>query len=243
MHQAITKQFEGPLELLINLIEKKKLSINEISLIEITDQYLDYLKKLENFPAKEVAYFLVIASTLVLIKSRSLMPSLKISEEEEAEIDNLENRLKTYQKFQNISQGLKEIFGDKIIFSREIFLQVPAKQKNDTAFVAPKDLSVFNINKALSDLLNIFCFNKNTLPETVIEKTVTLEQKINNLIKRLQDKISLCFSEIDTNKKKNKIDVIINFLALLELTKRKIVTTSQDKIFGEIYITQHEHIK
>ncbi|MBU1091787.1 segregation/condensation protein A [Patescibacteria group bacterium] len=237
MYQTATRQFEGPLELLVDLIDKKKLSISEISLAEIADQYLDYLKKLENFPTKEVSYFLIVASTLVLVKSRSLMPSLEISEEEKEEIDDLEKRLKIYQKFQNISEGLEKIFGNNIIFSRETLPKMPTKTSN-IVFVIPRDLSVFNMNKALSDLLNIFCFQKTILPEKIIERTITLEQKIEDLTRRLQEKMSLCFSEINKKQKQSRMDIIVSFLALLELTKRKAIRTNQNEIFGEIHITQ-----
>ncbi|MCF7835863.1 MAG: segregation/condensation protein A [Candidatus Marinimicrobia bacterium] len=233
------KQFEGPLDLLVNLLEKKKMSINEVSLAQITDQYLSYLKKLKNFPAKEVSYFLVVASTLVLIKSRSLMPSLRISQEEEVEIEDLEKRLRLYQKIKKISNGLENAFGKKIIFSRKSFLQTPHKYKEKKIFVAPRDLSVFNIHKALSDLLNVYSFQQNVLPEKIVGKTITLEQKINELSSRLQNKISLCFSEINNNKKPCKIDVIISFLAILELTKREAIRTNQDQSFGEITITKY----
>ena len=94
MYRVKLSQFEGPLAALLDLIEKRKLSINEISLAKVTDQYVEYLKSLEGFPMEEVAGFIAVASTLLLIKSSSLIPSLELSEEETGEIKDLECCLK-----------------------------------------------------------------------------------------------------------------------------------------------------
>src|ERR1035437_6794426 len=92
-----TEIFEGPLDLLLSLIEKRKLLINDIALSKVADDYIMYLQNQENFPMKDTADFLVIASTLLLIKSRSLLPGMEISEEEQYDINELEARLKIYK--------------------------------------------------------------------------------------------------------------------------------------------------
>ena len=91
MYEFKTGGFEGPLELLLDLIDRRKLSINEVSLAGITDEYIAYIRALEKFKPEEVASFLVVASTLMLVKSRSLLPQLEISDEEEADIQELEH--------------------------------------------------------------------------------------------------------------------------------------------------------
>ena len=94
-----THIFEGPLDTLLSLIEKRKLFISDISLAQVADDYISYVKGLENFPIADSAHFILIASTLVLIKSKSLLPTLTLSEEEEHSIDDLQARLREYQKY------------------------------------------------------------------------------------------------------------------------------------------------
>jgi segregation and condensation protein A len=233
MYQVKLRQFEGPFELLIDLIDKKKLSINEVSLVEVADQYLNHLKRAEHFPLREVAAFIVVAATLMLIKSRSLMPSLKFSEEEELEIENLEEQLRLYKQFRALAGGLEKIFGKKVIFAREAFLQT------EIVFIEPKDLSIFKIKAALKEVLKNMP-QKEALPQTIVKKTISLEQRIDDLVKRLQTKVSMCFSEIKNSPECKKIDLIVSFLALLELTKREFIIIKQSKIFGEIEITKHK---
>ena len=109
MYQISLDKFSGPLDMLLNLVEERKLSINEISLADVAEQYISYLKTLEEISKEELAAFLVIASTLMLIKSRSLIPNLDITEEEATDIKELEMRLKTYQFFKIMSGHLREL--------------------------------------------------------------------------------------------------------------------------------------
>ncbi|PIS13229.1 MAG: hypothetical protein COT67_02900 [Candidatus Tagabacteria bacterium CG09_land_8_20_14_0_10_41_14] len=235
MYRIKLEQFEGPLDLLLELIDKKKLSVNEVSLAEIADQYLEYLKKIENFPIQDVAAFIVVAATLMLIKSRSLMPSLKLSEEEKEDIEFLEARLREYKRFRALSRELEKIFGKRIIFGREAFLQT------EPIFIEPADVTVSKLSETMARLIeNIPQREKETLPETLVKKTVSLEQKIDELIKMVESKIKTCFSEIQNNPECKKVDLIITFLALLELTKRGLIIVKQSQNFGEIEITKHE---
>src|SRR3990167_1465647 len=127
MYQLTLEKFSGPLGLLLNLVEEQKLSINEISLAEIAEKYIAHLKSLEEIPKEELAVFLVIASTLMLIKSRSLLPGVKLTEEEETDIKELEQRLKTYQFFKKLSQHIRELNKqDKHLFGREAYVGMSA---------------------------------------------------------------------------------------------------------------------
>src|SRR3954463_13221764 len=114
-YKVKVSQFEGPLDLLLNLIEKRKLFINEISLARIADDYIAYVQQLGSFPIAESAQFILIASTLLLIKSKSLLPTLHFSLEEEASVEDLENRLKLYQRVPNLTVHIKDRFGKEII--------------------------------------------------------------------------------------------------------------------------------
>jgi len=235
MYNVQVQHFQGPFELLLELIEQSKLSINQISLAEIADQYLNYLKQMERFPLKEVGSFIVIAATLMLIKSRSLMPSLKLSREEELEIEDFEVRLKEYERFRSISREIEKILGKRIIFSPE---EGRFSGWLETGiFTAPKDLSISNLKTSLEQILNNIA-TKEILPEKIIKKTVSLEEKMNSLIKRLESKINLCFSDLKSDPECKKVDLIVNFLAMLELIKRDYITVSQTQVFGEIEITK-----
>lgn len=235
MYNVQIEQFQGPFELLIELIDRKKLSINQISLAEIADQYLSYLKEINRFPLKEVASFVVVAATLMLIKSRSLMPSLKLSKEEEHEIKDFEARLKLYERFRFISREVEEILGKKIIFAPEESRLNSLQEKG--IFVAPKDLSMDNLKNSLLKMLDCFAV-KEPLPEKIVKKTITLEEKMNSLIKKLENKINLCFSDLGNNGECKKVDLIVNFLAMLELVRRDFIIAKQNEKFGEIEITK-----
>ena len=92
-------EFEGPLELILDLIEKRKLHISDISLSQVADEFIEYIKSFEEFPMSDSADFILVASTLLLIKSKSLLPNLPLTEEEQGSIEDLENRLSAYKKY------------------------------------------------------------------------------------------------------------------------------------------------
>lgn len=235
MYAVKVEQFEGPMDLLLSLIEKRKFSINDISLAEITDQYVEYLKKLQNFPIEEVAFFIVIASTLMLIKSRSLMPGLELTNEEEQSIEELEERLRLYRRIRHLSLHIKNLFGRNPLFSREGFRGI------EVGFIEPESLDV----KKLAEVLKEIAENlpvKECLPETEVKKVISLEDKISELMKRIQESIEFSFSEFadskDSEKEERKIEIIISFLAMLELTKQGIIMVKQAKLFDSINICQ-----
>lgn len=235
MYAVKVEQFEGPMDLLLSLIEKRKFSINDISLAEITDQYVEYLKKLQNFPIEEVAFFIAIASTLMLIKSRSLMPGLELTGEEEQSIEELEERLKLYRRIRYLSLYIKNLFGRNTLFSREGFKGI------EVGFIEPEGLDVKKLAEVLKEIAENFPV-KECLPETEVKKVISLEDKISELMKRIQESIEFSFSEFtnskDSEKEERKIEIIISFLAMLELTKQGIIMVKQAKLFDSINICQ-----
>ena len=125
-----TDVFEGPLDVLLSMIEKRKLSISDISLAKVADDYVEYVRSQTDFPLSDSASFILIASTLVLIKSKSLLPTLSLSEEEEKNIDDLEARLTLHQEYKQKAEVLKKLFGKNILFS-------PIPKKQTTIVFAP----------------------------------------------------------------------------------------------------------
>lgn len=232
MYAVKVGQFEGPLDLLLELIEKRQFSINDVSLAQVTDQYLEYLKQLEKFPIEEVALFVAIASTLMLIKSHSLIPSLELTQEEEHSIEELEERLKIYRRIRELSVYIKEIFAQNPLFAREGLKGI------DFGFIEPKGVSVSILYKILKGITESLPTER-CLPEAEVKKIISLEEKIKELIDRIQDRLELSFDEFTDSKtgaKDKKIEIIVSFLAILELIKRGIIMVNQAQLFGEINI-------
>ena len=226
--QIKTEVFEGPLDLLLNLIEKKKLFINDISLSKVADDYIAYLQKMENFPIADSADFLVIASTLLLIKSKSLLPNLNLSEEENQSVSDLEKRLKIYQRIKELSVHIKNHFGKDIIFSPERRIAQPVFSPDQTMTKENFLIAILSVLKSLPKLENI--------PKAVVKKVISLEEMIGDLTKRIQSSIKLSFREFAKVGKEERVNVIISFLAMLELVKQGIVNVRQNNHFDDIEI-------
>lgn len=239
MYAVKVGQFEGPLDLLLGLIEKKKLSINDVSLSEIADQYLEYLKRMEDFPLEEAVVFIVVASTLMLIKSHSLMPSLELSIEEEKSIEELEERLKLYRRIKELSVNIKNLFGKNPIFGREGF------KGAELGFLEPRGLSREIIYKILKDLIQNFPVRE-CLPKAEVEKMISLEDKVKDLVDKIQQRLELSFAEFSTAKTKKgemhdkKLEIIVSFLAMLELIKQGLIIVNQANLFDNIKICKYE---
>ncbi|MFH0803519.1 MAG: segregation/condensation protein A [Candidatus Tagabacteria bacterium] len=231
-YQIKLEKFEGPLGALLELIEKRKLSINEVSLADVTDQYINYLKALEGFPLAEVSNFVAIASTLMLIKSASLIPSFELTEEETGDIKDLERRLQIYARIRNFASVLGQFFGEDIMFGREAFLGF------NFGFLEPKGVTMEKLHHVLKQIIANLPI-KEILPEAVVKKTVSLEKKISEIISRIHQQIEVSFSDAFTVGKNERIEIIISFLAVLELIKRGFIMVEQSQIFDNIKIKKN----
>lgn len=224
-----TRVFEGPLDLLLQLIEKRKLHINDISLAEITDDYLAHVKELEAFPLKEAAHFILIASTLVLIKSRSLLPSLVLTEEEEGDIQDLERRLKEYKRIKELSLHIETQFDAHPMF-------IPPHTSNITPVFSPtKKVSIESMHECIKRVLS-YLPTKEMIPQAFIKKFVSLEETITLLMERITKDLKIRFGDFSRIQTSDKIQVIVSFLAVLELVKRGSVLVSQHNHFEDIHI-------
>lgn len=240
-YKVTLEKFTGPLDLLISLIEEKKMAIGEISLAQVTDQFLEYLKKIESNISNDyqriLADFLVVASRLILIKSRSLLPNLVLSVEEEDDIKDLQTRLKAYQEIKMMAKMLGKWTKDRnSYFSREFYFNLPA------TFYPPKNITV-------EDLKSIYDSFLKTLPqiekleEQGLMRIMSLEEKIEELMGRVSTAAEASFNEISgsnsltTNSStKEKIDIVLAFIAILMLFRKRVLEISQDKLFGEITV-------
>ncbi|HDQ16804.1 MAG TPA: segregation/condensation protein A, partial [Candidatus Vogelbacteria bacterium] len=201
-----TEEFEGPLDLLLQLIEKRKMPINKISLAQVTDDYINHINNNPDIDKKEMANFIIIAATLMLIKSISILPGLQQSEEEDSDMADLERRLKIYNQFQIFSNKLKKIFGYQIIRPAEERLKQPI-------FLPSDEITIENINKALREVIKQFPTPEKR-PQVSVKKTISLEKAINNLEEKIKKALRLRFNDIKLSQNQ-KIDIIVNFLGLL----------------------------
>jgi len=223
-----TKVFEGPLALLLDLIEKRKFHINEISLSQVTNDFLDFVGKLEQKDLNKLTEFISIASTLILIKSKSLLPQLDIGIEEQSEIEDLELRLKLLQIFKNASKDVKEIFGKKTASSR---LHV---KKQIISFNPTDQIDVLKMKWFIDQLIHNFPKTVKR-PEKRVSKTISLEEMMNKVINRVRQNMTISFKVLRGEHKEKK-NVIISFLAILELVKLGNVDAKQEGRFSDITI-------
>ena len=230
-----TQIFEGPFSLLLHLIEKRKFFINDLSLVEVTEDYLKYLNSLEKLDPEEASSFLVVASTLLLIKSKSLLPNLDLSDEEQGNIRDLEERLKFYELFNKLSINLKNNFGQKIIFS-------PLERKNDVlVFLPDKQISKKSMMVYVKDVLHAMP-KKVLLPEVEVKKVVSIEEMLDRLISRIENTIKMSFGEFAPkgNTREDRLVVIVGFLAMLELVRQGVIHAIQEIDRGDILLEKRE---
>ncbi len=223
------EKFEGPLDLLLSLIEKEKLDITQVSLAQVADQYLAYIRDEEALSLQNLSAFLSIAARLILIKSRALLPVLDFSDEEEEAMEDLEYRLKAYRLFREASQKLGALFaGSHGSFTREGYLGTRV------VFYPPKDMTKEALRDHFVDVLgDIPVFD--TLPEKEIAAIVTLEEKIVHLQQSLSLRAESSFAEI-VGGARDRVDVIVSFLAMLELIKQRFIHVEQKAYFSAIRI-------
>lgn len=224
-------QFEGPLELLLSLIEDKKLDITQVSLAEVADQYLARLSaERERIGLENLASFLLIASRLILIKSKMLLPILEFTEEEEEEIEDLELRLLEYKRFKEASARIGDmLLSGRRAFSRPRFLGAP------DVYVPPKGLTADVLRRHFGNVLGEIPVKERLVEET-IERVMSLEERIVILQESLRLRAETSFRELSAMAE-DRMDVIVSFLAVLELVKQRFVAVDQEDSFGDIRIT------
>jgi segregation and condensation protein A len=219
--------FTGPLGLLLSLLEEKKMDVTEIALSQVTEQFLAYLDTLGARKEEELADFLVVATKLLLLKSRALLPQFFPEEEEEA--GSLEEQLRLYKRFVEASKKMNALWLDA---RRTLFREEPPTRPE--GFVPPKHVSAEQLRHVFADLLKRLEPPK-PLPKTYIDKTVSVREKIDEIRAFLKKKRRLIFSEAIIDKK-NKTEIIVGFLALLELVKQQQIGLKQQGTFTDIVI-------
>jgi segregation and condensation protein A len=222
------QDFEGPLDLLLGLIEQRKLSINQISLARVADDFIAYLQSLNDFPVAESADFLLIASTLVLIKSKSLLPNLQLSDEESGSIEDLERRLKFLQQMKETAKIMQGLYGKQVMYFERERQYTPVFSPH--AGITPRAL----FDAAFGLIASLPKFEK--IPKTIVKKVISLDEMIRNLSERISASLRMSFREFSSFGRKEKVHVIVSFLAMLELVKQGAIRVAQNSDFEDITI-------
>lgn len=234
------EKFSGPLGLLLSLIESEEMDITEIALAKIADQYVAYIRSASNIDPEELADFLVVAAKLLYIKSKALLPYL-FSAAEEEEIDDLEKQLRMYKEFVTASGKIKEQIAKKSFLFLPPLIKNRRGQFNLPVFSPPAKLTISLLHEQLGRIIEGLKKQQEVkLPEARLEPKISIEEKINLIKKLLLDKIRVNFSKFLATAK-SKTEVIVSFLAVLELAKQKELYFDQAELFSEIHISRLPH--
>lgn len=221
-----TSQHQGPLEALLELIEARKLSITQVSLAEVCDAYLAYLEKLPELPLGETAQFVLVASTLLLIKSRSLLPSLTLTEEEKESVEELERRLAQLRIIKNSAKLLRKEWGRApFIIER----RAPVRQP----IFSPAEASVSTLALAMQKLISLLP-TPEKLAEVAVAPVLKLEEVVAHLKQRLSSAVRTTWRDLTKNASRG--DAIVHFLAILELVRSGSVSVTQQSLFADMTI-------
>lgn len=229
VHEFKLDKFNGPLDLLLSLLQEKKMEISEVAISEVTEQYLSYIDKIEEKIPEELSDFLVVASKLVLLKARSILPNFVPEEEEDG--GNIEEQLRLYRAFVEVSKKLNKIW----LSPNRSFYRLEPPRKSE-GFVWPSNVDKEAMHGSMNKLI-IRLKPLKPLPQTRIDRTVSLKERIkyiHDIIKR--QKQANFFSLL--NDRNNKTELVVSFLALLELMKQKTVKLEQKEVFSDIVISR-----
>jgi segregation and condensation protein A len=223
-----TPVYEGPLDLLLQLIERAELDITKLSLALITDQYLEYIHKLTNLEADEVSAFLVVAAKLLQIKSEALLPRPPQREPgEEDPGEALAKQLILYKRYREIAVILNQRESDGL----RTYLRVAPPPKLEGSFDLT-GISIEDITAAAQEIFSTLNL-PDALSSVVPPSRVTIREKITLITDALRHRKSISFRSL-VNHDPSRLEIVVTFLALLELIKRHLVRVSQDGLFGEI---------
>ncbi len=226
--------FEGPLDLLCHLIDKNKMNIYDINLSQITDQYIEYLKEQEKMNLEIASEFLIMATTLLYLKSKNLLPKQE-EEEEEITEEELIRRIIEYKKFKEISKTLKENY---LKYSNRYYklpeeIELP-KQKIEKEY--KKDTIPDIYIKLVERNKQKINQNAKNIEKIAITDNYTVAGKVRQMFKILVKQKSFIFNKLFSLKEHNKQEVVTAFSGLLELSRRSKVETDQEKLFGDILV-------
>lgn len=230
--------FEGPLDLLCHLIDKNKVDIYDINIAEIADQYIDYINKMEEMNLEIASEFLLMASTLVYLKSKQLLPK---EGEDEAELteEELIARIIEYKRYKEITKTLREFYDEnsKRFYRIPETIELP-KQKLEREYSSELLTERYKrLIEAQEVKMNI---NAKNIEKIAIIEQFTVASKVKDMFRALIKHKSFVFNKLFSIKEKSRPEVVTAFSGLLELSRRSKVVTEQEEIFGDIVVKKKE---
>ncbi len=216
------------MELLLELVERRKLLINDISLASVTDEYMRHVSLMQEMSLPNTAQFISLAATLLLVKSKSLLPILELTEEEESSIEDLEERLRQYQIIRDAAVVLQNMFGQSRLYAPQFTM--PAV----SVFVPDSECSVPNLNSAILGVIADLP-KKESPTKAQIKVVISLEDMMQKLQNRIAQNMQVRFSELHAGETERKV-IIVGFLAILELFKQGNLIVNQGERYADIEI-------
>ncbi|MCI8353154.1 MAG: segregation/condensation protein A [Clostridia bacterium] len=234
------ENFEGPLDLLLALIDKNKMDIYDIRISEIADQYIEFINQAEEMNLEVTSEFLIMASTLLYIKSKGLLPK-QVEDEEELTEEELIARIIEYKKYKEITSKLRENY---LEFSNRLFkmqedIELP-KQKLEKEYTKEIIPEIYN-NLVERNKVRLNQ-NAENIKKIAITDTYTVASKVKEMFRELLHKPRFVFNKMYTLSKCNKQEVVTAFSGLLELTRKDKVIATQEKLFGDIVVERNKKV-
>lgn len=228
------ENFEGPLDLLCHLIDKNKMDIYDINLSQITDQYIEFIKQMEEMNLEITSEFLVMSSTLLYLKSKNLLPKHEEDEEEITE-EELIHRIIEYKKYKEITKTLKENFSEysKRFYKMAEEIELP-KQKIEKEYNNEIIPEIYR--KIIQKNLEKINENASNIEKIAITENYSVGESVKVMYKALVKFKKFTFNKLFSPKQHSKKEIVTAFSGLLEMSRRNKVITEQDELFGEIEV-------
>ena len=232
------ENFEGPLDLLCHLVDKNKMDITKVNISEIADQYIEYIGQMENEKLEVASEFLVMASTLLYIKSKTLLPN-EVEDEAELTEEELIRRIIEYKKYKEISKTLKQNFEE---FGKRIYrfpekIELP-KQELEKQYTQEDIVKIYQALVTKNE--RKVNQNAKNIEKIAITETVTVASKVKQIFKELVKKPKFVFNKLFSLNSCSKTEVVTAFSGLLELTRRNKVLAKQEINFGDITVERNK---
>jgi segregation and condensation protein A len=229
--------FEGPVEVLLELIEKRKLFVNDVSLASVTDDFINYMQSV-GMQAGEAANFLAVAATLILIKARSLLPNLELTPEEAESITDLERRVALYQIISQVSGELIRQYNKKVSFEG-------VRRLTGIVFAPDEKIPVEQLPRLVDEIIGRIPVPEPKKPEARVFKVISISEVLNTLQERIERAVSTSFNAIrvaspDMDDHSQKVYTIVSFLGMLELVRRGLVAAEQHELFQDITLQRQD---
>lgn len=240
-YNFVIQNFEGPLDLLLFLISKNKMSIFDISLSELTDEYVKYINEMVEIDLELTSEFIVMAATLLDIKAKKLLPELEPKEDEEEEISEQDiiNRIIEYKKYKEIAEIINQLYLDHFGSFSKPFEKIKYKSKISYSGQVLDKLQLYDVYTGILER-NVSKMNVKSkeLDKLAVYEKVTVKDKVKQIVNYLKSNNQMIFNHVFNPVECDNIEVVTAFLGVLELSKLKQVDIEQEYIFSDINITK-----